>query len=71
MENNGAPPPKKKIITKKKISKTGGGGGGLTRYQTQDLLNTSQMLLPIELLELLSRGAVGKPYIAIEPASTQ
>ena len=37
---------------------------------TQDLLNTSQMLLSTELLEPLGRGAVGKLYIATKPASS-
>ena len=36
----------------------------------QDLLNTSQMLLPIELLEPIGRGALGKLCIATKPASS-
>ena len=38
--------------------------------ETKNCSLTSQMFLPAELLELLSRGAVGKICIATNPASS-
>ena len=48
-----------KEIPKKKIGPAGD--------WAQDLLITNLMLLPTELLEILSRGAVGKFYIYLSP----